>query len=136
MFIINNSNLEKHTDTSVLDMPSAKLYSKTYITIVTDNYELKKYVNAVVSVSEYDGVKSKVDGTNTFYFHKNKLIKVEEYLIEGEKRQDADWYYWNEKPLYYTLKSDKSEERIKFLLSLSKIILKDAQSKVPVKMTL
>jgi hypothetical protein len=127
---INMSNLTVQRDTSVLDFPAAKMYTKTYTSVMLDDNELKKYENAVVSLREENGVPLKMDGFNKFYFHKNKLIKVEEYMMDNGKEMHADWYYWNDKSLYYSLKSDKSEERVRFLLALSKSLLKAVKDKL------
>ena len=65
--------------------------------------------------------------SNTFYFDQDKLIKVEEFGIEGEKKLFADWYYSENKPLYYTYQSDKSESRAALLLTMGNNMLKQIQ---------
>ena len=62
--------------------------------------------------------------SNTFYYEHNKLIKVEEYIIHGENKQMADWYFSDDKPLYYTFKSPKSAERATSLLAIANTMVK------------
>lgn len=33
-----------------------------------------------------------MDGENAFYFDHNKLIKVEEFMIEGDEKFEIQWY--------------------------------------------
>lgn len=121
--VINQSNITPQYDTIVQDMPQMGLFMKTYLTMIAEGSELKKYVNKVVSTRQENGETKNLSGQNTFYFSNNKLIKVEEYLIASGDEKHADWYYWNEKPLYYTFKSEKSEERAVFLLTTSKTMI-------------
>ena len=65
--------------------------------------------------------------SNTFYFDQGKLIKVEEYMIKDGKEQHADWYYADDKPLYYTFQTDRSEERAAFLLNMAKVLIAQIQ---------
>ena len=48
-------------------------------------------------------------------------------MIEGSDKKVMDWYYSEDKPLYYTLKSEKAEERAKLLLNISDAMLKQIQ---------
>jgi hypothetical protein len=67
--------------------------------------------------------------TNAFYFDQNKLIKVEEFSIEGDKKIEASWYYADDKPIDYNIKSEKTlkpqeaQGRAKMLLDMGKILL-------------
>jgi hypothetical protein len=36
---------------------------------------------------------------------------------------DALWYYADDKPIYYTFKSDKSQARAELLLTMAKVML-------------
>lgn len=63
----------------------------------------------------------------TFYFDQGNLIKVEEYIIEKGKEQHADWYYADDKPLYFTIRSERSEERAALLLNMARTMLKQFQ---------
>ena len=47
--------------------------------------------------------------------------------FEGSDKKVMDWYYSEDKPLYYTLKSEKAEERAKLLLNISDAMLKQIQ---------
>jgi hypothetical protein len=45
---------------------------------------------------------------------------------EDGKKQHADWYYADDQPLYYTLKSDKAEGRAALLLTMAKAMQQQA----------
>jgi|GEM_PF-5938670 len=57
--------------------------------------------------------------SGSFYFTRGKLIKVEEFVAEGEKNETFDWYFIDDKPLYYSSKSEKAAERARQLLLIS-----------------
>jgi hypothetical protein len=48
---------------------------------------------------------------------------MEEFIVEGDKKMDALWYYADDKPIYYTFKSDKSQARAELLLTMAKSML-------------
>jgi len=108
----------------VQDHPEWGLKMITHLSMVVNGGELIKYVNLVNTSRIENGVARQMVSSNTFYFEHNKLIKVEELLVEGEKKKTVDWYYSEDKPLYNTAKSDQSEDRATMLLSLSAIMLK------------
>ena len=54
---------------------------------------------------------------------------MEEYGIQDGKRLDFDWYYSDDKPLYYTMKTGKGAARADLLLSMSKEFIKQVQLK-------
>ncbi|HEY5772345.1 MAG TPA: hypothetical protein VIS75_06930 [Chitinophagaceae bacterium] len=125
--VINNSNFKIHTDSTSQDFPQVGLWMKTYLITVTDSNQLKKYVNKVYSTRLVSGVSTKATTSSSFYFDQNKLIKVEEFMIEDDEENHADWYFADDKPLHYTLKNEKSEERANFLLNIAKTMLKTIQ---------
>jgi hypothetical protein len=117
---INASNFKTQRDTIKNDQPQMGLSMRTYLTMVTDGAELKKYVNNVHATTQENGTSKQMVSTNAFYFDHNKLIKVEEFAAQGDKKIDAFWYYADDKPIYYTLKSDKAQERAELLLTMAK----------------
>jgi hypothetical protein len=122
--LINNSNFKIEKDSIIQDRPAIGLSMRSYLTMVTNGAELKKYVNNVHATMQEKGVAKKMIGANTFYFDHNKLIKVDEFVIEGDKKAETFWYYYaNDKPIYYTLKSDKAQERAENLLTIAKAML-------------
>jgi len=125
--VINQSNLIIQNDSTLQDRPELDLSIKTYLTVALDGNKLKKYVNRVNSVRLEKGISKQMTTSNTFYFDQDKLIKVEEYAIEGEKKLYADWYYSENKPLHYTYQSDKSESRAALLLTMANGMLKQIQ---------
>ena len=124
---INNSNFKIHTDSMTQDLSQMGLLMKTYLTAVTDSNQLKKYTNKVYATRVEGGVSKQTTTSSSFYFDQNKLIKVEEFIIEADKENHADWYFADDKPLHYTLKNEKSEERANFLLNIAKTMLKTIQ---------
>jgi hypothetical protein len=124
---INKSNLVPINDSTIQDFPAIGLYMKTNLMVLMDGKELKKYVNKVRGLRQENGVSKEMNSSNAFYFDQGKLIKVEEYIIEEGKEQHADWYYSDDKSLYYTLQSDRSEERAALLLNMAKVMLAQIQ---------
>ncbi len=121
---IKGSTLPIQIDTLIQDIPQMGIKTTTYLTTIVHNNELIKFVNYVNSTITENGIPKQMTASNAFYYYHNSLIKVEEFVNEGDKKGVADWYYSEDKPLYYTLNSDKSEERAAFLLTLSKTMLK------------
>ena len=127
VMVINKSDFKVQHDTIIQDYQILGLVAKTYLTMILDGKELKKYVTYVNSMRLENGTSKPLITSNTFYFDQNKLIKVEDFMIEGEKENRADWYYSEDKPLYFTFKSERSEERADLLLTISKTLLKQIQ---------
>jgi hypothetical protein len=125
--LINSSGYKIQRDTIKQDQPAMGFSSQTYLSMLMNSGELKKYVNDVHMTMK----ERKVHGTNTFYFDKNKLIKVEEFMIEGNKKVEFEWYYSNGKPVYNTLKSEKDQERAEFLLKTAQAMLEKMTVKQP-----
>jgi hypothetical protein len=121
---INNSQFKTHTDSTTQDLSQYKLWMKTYVTTVTDSIYLKKFTNKVVGKREEDGVLKEMLTISSFYFDQGKLIKVEEFINEDGKENHADWYYADDKPLYYTVHKEGSEERANLLLQIAKTMSK------------
>jgi hypothetical protein len=121
--MINTSEYKTQRDTIKNDQPQFGLSMRTYLTTVTDGSELKKYVNNVYATRQENGTTSQIVTTNAFYFDHNKLIKVEEFATQGDKKMDLSWYYADDKPIYYTLKSEKAQERAELLLTMAKSLL-------------
>jgi len=121
---INQSKYQIEKDTLIQDKPEYGLKTITYLTMVTNQNQLKKYENLVDMTMSQNGTTRKMITSSTFYYNQNKLIKVEEYAIEGNDKKVMDWYYFDGKPLYYTLKSDKAADRALFLITLSETMLK------------
>lgn len=120
---INTSDFKIQRDTIKNDQPQMGLSIRTYLTMVTDGSELKKYVNNVQGTTQENGTAKQMIATNIFYFDHNKLIKVEESATQDDKKIDALWYYEDDKPIYYTLKTDKAQERAELLLTMAKSML-------------
>jgi len=121
---INQSKYKIEKDTLINDKPEYGLKTITYLTMVTNQNQLKKYENLVNMTMTQNGTTRNMITSSTFYYDQNKLIKVEEYGIEGSNKKVMDWYYSDGKPLYYTLKSDKAADRALFLITLSEEMLK------------
>lgn len=126
---INNSTLPIQRDTIIQDRPELGLKMITYLTMIVNDNELMKYVNFVNTTMTENGKSRQMTTSSTFYYHDNKLIKVEEYLIEGDNKKTADWYYSDNKPLYYTLQSDKAASRANLLLTMADGMLKQVIKK-------
>jgi len=121
--LINTSGYKTQRDTIKNDQPQMGLSMRTYLTMVIGGTELKKYVNNVHAITQENGTTNQIVATHTFYFDHNKLIKVEEFATQGDKKIDALWYYADDKPIYFTHKSDKAQERAELLLTMAKTML-------------
>jgi hypothetical protein len=84
--LINNSDYKIQRDTIKQDRPEIGLSMQTYLTMVSSGSELKKYVNNVHVTTQENGATKQRVATNAFYFDQNKLIKVEEFMTEGDKK--------------------------------------------------
>ncbi len=120
---INTADFTTNRDTIKNDQPQMGLSIRTYLTMVTDGTELKKYVNNVHATTQENGTTKQMVATNTFYFDHNKLIKVEEFATQADNKMGMLWYYTDDKPIYYTLKSDKAQARAELLLTMAKGML-------------
>ena len=121
---INHLNYQTTRDSVFQDKPEYGLKMKTYLTMKADLDQVKKYENYVYTNMNLDGVSREMTTSSTFYYDHNKLIKVEEYMIDGGNKKVMDWYYSEDKPLYYTFKSAKAEDRAKLLLIISDAMFK------------
>lgn len=121
---IKQSTLTIKRDSVILDQPELGLKMKTNLTMLINDKELKKYENFVDATMTVDGEVKKMTTSTTFYYNNNKLIKVEEYSIEADKKNLIDWYYSDSKPLLNTLESYKAVDRAQLLLTMSESILK------------
>ena len=74
---INNSILPAHHDTIIQDRPELGLKMITYLSMIVSGEKLIKYVNFVNTIREDNGKFIQIITSNTFYYHENKLIKVE-----------------------------------------------------------
>lgn len=121
---INQADYQTKKDTIIQDKPEYGLKMTTYLTMKVADNQLKKYENLVYTTLTQNGIAKEITTSSTFYYDQNKLIKVEEYLIEGSSKKVMNWYYSEDKPLYYDLKSEKAEDRAKMLLIVSEAMQK------------
>jgi hypothetical protein len=121
--LINNSNFKTQRDTIKQDHAAMGFSSQAYLTMVSTDTELKKYINDFHSISQASGKTKKLNGANEFYFDQNKLIKVDEFMTEGDEKFEFHWYFANEKPIYDTLTGDMGIERGDQLLKIAKSLL-------------
>ncbi|MEP7236709.1 MAG: hypothetical protein ABI685_02550 [Ferruginibacter sp.] len=113
------SKFPTQTDSSSQDYPATGLYIKKYTTIVTFGKELKEYAQVTKARHEEGQINKQSMGGSAFYYDQNKLIKVEEFLIDDGKENKAEWFFADDKCFYHTLESIKAEDRITLLLTLS-----------------
>jgi len=121
---INKSNLPVKCDTVVKDYPEFGLKMITFLSRIVNDNELIKYVNLVDATRTENGVVKQTTTSSTFYYKNNKLIKIEEYTLEGKQKKTADWYYHEDKPIHFTATSAKASERAIFLITLANGFLK------------
>jgi hypothetical protein len=121
--LINRSDFTVRRDTIKQDLPEIGLSMRTYLTVITNGSELKKYVNNVHATTKRNGETKLLITSNIFYFNGNKLIKVEEFAAEGDKKVETVYYYSDDSPIYFTALSDKSQARAELLLTMAKGML-------------
>lgn len=121
---INTSNFPIQRDTLIQDHPEIGLKMITYLTMIVNGGELLKYVSLVNTTKKESAATRQMISSSSFYYANDKLIKVEEYLIEGDNKKTMHWYYADDKPLHYTLQADNAADRATLLLTISKGILK------------
>jgi len=121
--LINNSGFKIQRDTIKQDRQDLGFSMQTYLTMLTNGKEIKKYVNNVHMTRMENGVSKQMIMENAFYYDQNKLIKVEEYGIKDDKKTEINWYYSNDKPVYNTSKTGDAQERADMLLTISKSML-------------
>ncbi len=124
---INHSKVKVTQDSIIQDMTNLGLNMRTYLSMLIDEGKLKKYVNYVKSDRIESGVLLQMISCNTFYFHENSLIKVEELVIVDNQAQQFEWYFSKDNCIYHSLQSAKADSRASLLLSMSK----DFISKIP-----
>jgi len=121
--LINGTRLIIQNDTIKQEFAELGLSIRTYLKALTDTSGLRKYVNEVHVKRTENGVATEKNSTSSFYFDKKKLIKVEETATLDDKQFEALWYYADDKPLYYPIKTEQGEERAVFLLTLAKSMI-------------
>ena len=122
--VINASNLKVQKDSILKDYSELGFTMKTYVTMVLDGKELKKYSDSTNAVNHENGIEKQTNSSSTFYYDQNKLIKVEESIEEETRKGKVQWYFSDGKPLFSTLPSEKEQERAELLLTISKSVLK------------
>jgi hypothetical protein len=128
--LINNSNFRTQRDTIKQERPEFGLSMQNYLAMMSDDKELKKYVNNVHSIIKENGKTKQMYGGNVFYFDQNKLIKVEEFIKDGDNIMEFSWYYSDEKPIYNTLKTEEEKERAKLLLKMANPMVEGFKSSI------
>lgn len=123
---IRASKLAVERDTIVQNLLEIGLKNVTYLEQLADARELHRYSSLVNTQRSESGVTKVFTSSSTFYFFRNSLIKVEEFMVEDGNRKNMDWYFFEDKYLYGSEKAEKAESRARFLLSLSKTLLEKA----------
>jgi hypothetical protein len=124
---INFSKFRIEQDTIIQDNPSLGLSMTTYVMVTFNGPDVIKYVNKVQTVRTENAVTKKMVSFNSFYFNKRALIKVEEIAITEDNPFIWSWYYSEDKPLYYSVRQERSAGRADLLLAMAKGMLKQLQ---------
>ena len=104
--------------------------SQTYLTLVSTDTELKKYTNDFHSISQENDNAKKLDWANVFYFDQNMLIKLDEFMSQGDEKFEFHWYFADEKPVYDTLTGEIGRERGDQLLKMAKSLINGFKSSI------
>ena len=121
--VINNLKAKIEKDTILNDLPYVGISVKTHLSMILDNDQLRKYVSTAHSVKLENDVSTETVTSSAFYYDQNVLIKVEEFAMQGDDIVHFDWYYSDDKCIYYTLQSERAGDRANLLLSMSKGLL-------------
>lgn len=120
---IQSLKIPFNRDTIIQDLSELNMKTTTVTSFRIDNEELLEYENHSTVKSQINSEGRTIVSSSKFYFHKNNLIKVEEFLIDGNKKHEAIWYYSDNKCIFQSLNSEKANSRAPFLLELSKTYL-------------
>lgn len=121
VFRINNSDFLVERDTVKIDLPELKFKSVSLLSMTSYKNKLLKFSNFLNATSVKNDTEQKTIGSNIFYYDHDKLIEVEEYMIENnDKKLEVKWYFSNDKFLYSTLQNKAAEVRAEQLLIMSK----------------
>lgn len=121
---INHSNYEIEQDTITVNKPEIGINITTYITLITHESKIKKYEQTAISLLSYNSVITNMTAKSIFYFDKNKLIKVEEFMIENERKMFLDFYFKDNVLLYSSTPNEQAKERANLLLIMAENFLK------------
>ena len=119
VYKINHSGLPEIRDSIFQDYKDLGLSMKTYMTMVKDGSELKKYVNYVISVQQENGVSKQLTASTTFYFDQNKFIKAEDFATSEGKEMNFAWYFADGKCIYPEVVSERDEKRVGTLIAIA-----------------
>lgn len=121
---INSLRLPLKTDSVEINQPNLNIL--TLISTLIDKGEVIKCIYHVTADKVEKGVTKRSIGITNYYYRNNEIIKVEIYKLEKGKEHRSEWYYSEEKPIYYTEKSTNAEIMAIDLLDASRAIRKKA----------
>ncbi|MCB9233318.1 MAG: hypothetical protein H6581_16795 [Bacteroidia bacterium] len=120
---INNHIYEVKRDTSRQNIPIIGLNMVTYSNAYfNENLELVKFENKVESTSTLEGDTTELNSLNTFYWHKNQLIKVEDVADKNGKGFTANTWFWKEECIAISPDNPKLRKRTETLPEAAKAI--------------
>ncbi|WEK37779.1 MAG: hypothetical protein P0Y53_09720 [Candidatus Pseudobacter hemicellulosilyticus] len=127
---INNSTLPVIRDSVINEVPAIGFSSRAYISMVLLENKVLKYTQHTFLTSLENGATNKLETNSTFYYQEQYLIKVEEYAKEGDKKQEAHWYYHEGKPIYWTSSAENAASRAEQLIKISDAMVNAIQSRI------
>ena len=122
---IEQTKYKIQTDSTKIELADLGLYSKSYLKIAIYNGEIIKFINNVHMIDKRGDSTKITDGSNSFYFWENKLIKVNEIFSENNTDLYMGWYFQNEKLIYSTFQNELADARGKLLISMSKSLIEE-----------
>lgn len=120
---IRQSTIPAQRHVSVTDNAEVGMKITNYLTVVADSSQLLYYSQDSDMEMTQNGAGKKVFSSSAFFFSNNKLIKVEEFILEGDQRMEANWYFRDDKLLFSTLSGERDLERAAQLLELAKVFV-------------
>lgn len=121
---INSITTNIFRDTLKQDMAQMGMSTRTYLTTVTKEGMLVKYVNNVHTTMSQNGVSESFVSNNIFYYDNGKLIKVEENVTKGEMKNDLAYYFENDKVIFVSPDMPELKARGEELLAMSRLMIR------------
>jgi len=123
--ITNRSKLSVKVDSLKTDGAPGGISSQSYITSWRKGSEIKKYVNKThIEQVQQNGTIKKVETILSIYYNRQRVIKIEQSMISGSSKNESIYYYYNDKPVYYSPSTAASPIVSRSLLASAKDILK------------
>lgn len=120
---INSITTNITRDTLKQDNAQIGMFARTYLTSVAKDGMLVKYTNNVHTTMSVNGVSESFISNNIFYYNNSKLIKVEEDITRGERRNEMEYYFEDDKVIFVSPNMPELKTRGEELAVMGKMMM-------------